>query len=562
MVSFSCKTSKDKEVTPQKSKSYEEATIKTMYHDALKYKMKGDREKALEYFQALQLKDKDNSAVYFELSRIYDSQGSFVKALENGEKARELDPENKWYLHWIAILYKKNSYYKKAADAFGKLVENDPKNLDYLIAWSEVLYLSGQREKTVEAYNMLEEVYGQEPEVIVRRYQLLMELERFEEAVEDLELLISLDPANGQYYQMLAETYEKMGMPDKATEIYEQMAALEGSNSKISLIMAQKYFEQGEDEKGIQALIRVYEDEEVDIDRKVQLLLTLYELEAAEKVPFQEKIKELLDILEKKHPEEAKTYSIYGDYYLQKEDYSNAREKFIKALEYDQSRFPIWNQVLLLSFELNDFESMYQYGEQALTLFPSQPVVYLYKGIGALQTNRYDEAISTLNTGKDLVFNNDELKAEFFQNMGDAYYKKGEFNDAFKNYDRSLELNPDNGFLLNNYSYYLSEKKMHLDKAEEMAKKANNLIPEQPSFMDTYGWVFFNKGKYDEAIKWIEKAAQKDPKSSTILEHYGDVLFKLGRVDEAVSQWKKAQQQEGASEILEQKIKDRKYHEQ
>lgn len=558
---MACKTAKE-EKKPEKSESYKEAELRSIYHEALQMKMRGNKEEALEGFQILAIKDKENSSVFYELSRLYDARGSFVKALENGEKARELEPDNKWYLHWMAVLYKKNSYYKKAADAFGQLVEDDPKNIEYLIAWSETLYLSGQPEKTVEAYDKLEEVYGSEPEVIIRRYQLLIELKDYERAVEDAQKLVEYDPTDGQYYQLLAETYELMGLSDKAQEVYEQMSQLEGSSSKISLVMAQKYFEQGEDEKGIQALKKVYEDPEVDIDRKVQLLLSLYELESAQKIPFQEKIKELLEILEQVHPDEAKTYSIFGDFYLQREDYSNARDKFIKALEYDNTRFPIWNQILLLSFELNDFKGMYEYGEQALDFFPAQPVVYLYKGIGALKTGKYDEAIETLNYGKDLVFENDVLKAEFFQNMGDAHYSKKEFNKAFINYDRSLELNRDNPFLLNNYSYYLSLQKIHLDKAEKMALEANQLIPEQPSFMDTYGWVLFQKGDYKNALIWIERAFKSDPNSPTINEHYGDVLYKLGKKDEAVKQWGKALELNGGSEQLQKKYSDKKYYEE
>lgn len=176
-ILISCKTAKEEPVTKKKSESLERAELRSLYHEGLKYKLKGNQEGALEVFSTLAIKDKDNDAVFFQLSQLYDARGSFVKALENGEKSRELDPENKWYLKWMATLYKKNSYYNEAADAFGKLVEDDPKNIDYLIAWSETLYLSGQPEKTVEAYDKLEEVYGSEPEVIIRRYQLLIERE-------------------------------------------------------------------------------------------------------------------------------------------------------------------------------------------------------------------------------------------------------------------------------------------------------------------------------------------------------------------------------------------------
>ena len=101
--------------------------------------------------------------------------------------------------------------------------------------------------------------------------------------------------------------------------------------------------------------------------------------------------------------------------------------------------------------------------------------------------------------------------------------------EAFKAYDKSIQLKDDNAFVLNNYAYYLSLSGSELEKAEKMSKKAVTIDPQNSSFQDTYGWVLFKQGKYKDAGEWILKALQnKENSSSEVLEHYGDVLYKLG----------------------------------
>ena len=80
--------------------------------------------------------------------------------------------------------------------------------------------------------------------------------------------------------------------------------------------------------------------------------------------------------------------------------------------------------------------------------------------------------------------------------------KKHEESDAA--YDKSLEYNPTNVFVLNNYAYFLSLRNTNLEKAETMSKKANSLEPNSSTFQDTYGWILYQMKKYDDAKVAIE----------------------------------------------------------
>jgi len=150
-----------------------------------------------------------------------------------------------------------------------------------------------------------------------------------------------------------------------------------------------------------------------------------------------------------------------------------------------------------------------------------------------------------------MVVDNPVLKGQFFSSLGDSYHALNRLDDAFEAYDKSLLLDPENSYVLNNYSYYLSLEKRDLEKAEIMAKKAVELDPENPNNLDTYGWVLYQLGNYEEAEKYIFQSLKKRPHPDPeIFEHYADVLYRLNKTEKAAEYWQKAVDAGGNSEAL------------
>jgi len=268
---------------------------------------------------------------------------------------------------------------------------------------------------------------------------------------------------------------------------------------------------------------------------------------------------ELLDLIIAAHPTDPKASSIYADFLMRDKRYAEARAMFIKVNEQDDSKFGVWQQLLVCDTELNDYPAMFEHSSRALELFPTQPAMYLYKGIAALQLNKTKEALEALTDGGALVYNNRQLELQFALYLGDAYNADKNYAKSDEFYDKALVLEPQNIYVLNNYSYYLSIRKEKLPKAKEMAKTANTLSPNNATYEDTYGWVLYEMGEYKEAKEWLEKAlSHGGDKDGTILEHYGDVLYKLGNTEKALEYWKKAKEKGGASQDIDKKIADKR----
>jgi tetratricopeptide (TPR) repeat protein len=107
----------------------------------------------------------------------------------------------------------------------------------------------------------------------------------------------------------------------------------------------------------------------------------------------------------------------------------------------------------------------------------------------------------------------------------------------------------------------LALAKLDLTRAEELIKLANEKSPGQPHFIDTYGWVLFQKGEYSKAMEQYLKAYEVNPNDKIIIEHLGDGYFKAGKVSKAVEYWKKALELESTNKNLKLKIEKQEYYE-
>ena len=177
--------------------------------------------------------------------------------------------------------------------------------------------------------------------------------------------------------------------------------------------------------------------------------------------------------------------------------------------------------------------------------------------MGNLMKKNYPKAVEALEQAKRISLENKDMQLEIYSQLGDAYFNLKESEKSSQAFDEALMIDSNNAHVLNNYSYFLSLDKKNLGKALKMSAKLILLAPEDPTYLDTHGWVLFQNGDFSSALSVLEKAA-KNSNSGVIWEHYGDALFKMNKQNEAFDAWKKAK--ELGNEIspeLDKKLKDK-----
>jgi tetratricopeptide (TPR) repeat protein len=561
LLLFSCKTAS---VGSEKGVSKETATVAPDNSDAFinahKELVLGNIQQAQQLFEkSLEINPKD-AASMFELARIHISRREFDSALDYLEKARTIEPKNVYYLSLYASLLQLQDKHMQAAKIYEEIIKlkpNAPENYDNL-AYS---YLSaGKPADAIRIYDELEDRLGVSEEYSIKKQTIYLQENKFKEAEAEIEKLIEIYPRETKYYAILAEMYLAYDMNDKALEAYNKVREIEPDDPYIHISIADYYKKTGEDEKAFESLVKGFENPNLEIDFKISVLLRYYSVNEIYS-DLKEEAFTLSEAMIKAHPNDPKAYSMYGDFMYQDKQYELARDAFYKVISLDNSKYIVWEQLLFTQSELNETDSLLETSLQAMELFPEQPIPYLFAGSAHYIHKDWAECVAVLEDGLFYVVGNNLLLEQMYAYLGDAYNQLDNHQKSDEAYDKVLTLNPNNDYVLNNYAYYLSLRNENLEKAAAMAKLSVDLKPGSAN-LDTYGWVLYQLGDYEEAGKWIVKAMDAGgDENPVILEHYGDILWRLDRKQEAIEWWKKALNAGQGSDFLEKKVEDQRMHE-
>jgi tetratricopeptide (TPR) repeat protein len=587
----SCKTKKSAISVPVAAKSSPTNTtlqgkqridFERLFFDANKEKMLGNYDLAeINFLQALKINPTSSSTMY-ELANIYAFQNNKGQALFYSKKAASLDPKNIWYQLLYAQCLKDNKQSADVVDVFEKLVKNNPDRIDFYFELANSYLYVNKLNDAIRVYNRMEDRIGVTEEVSMQKLKIYKALNNFDKSVEEAQKLIKAYPKEAKYYGMLGEIYQDKGMGEKALDAYNDLLKIDPENAYVHLSLADYYRSLKQNDKAFEEIKIAFKSKDLDIDTKVKILLSYYSI--TEIYPeLKPDADELCKIIVDVHPGEAKAFSIYGDFLYRDKKLEEARAQYRKAIALDKEKYAIWDQLLRIDSELNDVPSLAKESKDAMELFPNQPPPYFFNGWANIKLKNYKEGIASLSEGKEFIYDNPPLLAQFYAVIGDAQNQLKNFAASDSAYDKALELDPNNVEVLNNYAYYLSLRNEKLEKAEAMSKKSNSLDPNNSSYLDTYGWILYQMHKYDEAKIWIGRAldnggrpdSPQDPVkfdkngnplkpylgNGTLLEHYGDVLYKLGEKEEAVQYWIDAKKAGDASGLIDKKIADKKLYE-
>jgi tetratricopeptide (TPR) repeat protein len=532
-----------------------------VFFDANKEKMLGNYDLAETLFsQALKI-DPNSTAAMYELANIYAFQNDRNKALYFSKRAATADPKNIWYQLLYAQCLKENKQPEEVVKVLEKLVKDHPNRIDMYYELAGAYLFIGELNDAVKVYNRIEERVGVSEEVSMQKLKIYKTQGNFDKSVEEAQKLIRAFPKEAKYYGMLGEIYQEKGQTEKALATYNELLKIDPDNAYVHLSLADYYRSQKQNDKAFEEIKMAFRSPELDIDTKIKILLSYYSITETY-MELKPDADELCRIMVEVHPAEAKAFSMYGDFLYRDKKLEEARIQFRKAIALDKEKYALWNTLLLIESELNDVASLEKESREAMELFPNQPIPYFFNGLSNIQMKKFKEAVPPLQEGKEFVYDNPPLLAQFYASLGDAYNQLKKHSASDSAYDQALAINPDNVNVLNNYAYYLSLRNINLEKAEAMSKKSNELVPNNSSYEDTYGWILYQMKKFEDAKTWIGKALDHNGRSNgTLLEHYGDVLYQLGDKEEALKYWINAKKAGGATDQIDKKIADKKLYE-
>ena len=533
----------------------------THLFNALKSKSLENYEQALEQFQKCIIMDNKQALPFYESALINKGLGNLDLASEQAKIATEIEKNNRWYqLNYAEVLFA-NHDFKSASVEYKKLLLKEPGNKELYFLLADTYIYDNDFPKAIEVYDDLEQIKGIDKMVSMQKHKLYMQLEKKKYAIKELKNLLEKFPNEIEALEILSEVYLLNDEKEKAFDIFKQLAIIVPENGRIHLTLADYYRKQDDNIKSFEELKLAFKSIKLGIDVKVSILASYFQLLAVNNI-MKEQAYTLAKLLIEIHPNEVKPNAIYADILYTDNRFKEAKEQYLIVLEKDKTKSQVWSQVLFIQAEQNDFEGMLKTSEQALTYFSTDPLFYYFNGVANKWFKNYDQAINSLNMGVEFVLDNKMLLLEFYSSLADSYHAIKEHKLSDENYEKSLAIDSNNVLVLNNYAYYLSLRKIKLEKAKKMSYKCNELEKDNGTYQDTYAWILYELSDYEQARIWMQKSlANGSDMSAVVVEHYGDILYKLGNIEGAILEWKKAKNLGEASKFLDKKIEDGKLYE-
>jgi len=91
----------------------------------------------------------------------------------------------------------------------------------------------------------------------------------------------------------------------------------------------------------------------------------------------------------------------------------------------------------------------------------------------------------------------------------------------------------------NNLAYMWALDRRNLDEALDIMRDVVGMVPEESSYLDTLGWVYYQMGRFADAVGPICDAVTLEPGHPELRIHLGDVYWQLGRTVDARYQWQR-----------------------
>lgn len=528
-----------------------------LYVEACLQRKKGNLQNALKMFEECKTIDPKAPAVYYELGTLYKLLGSNEKALANARVCAGSDPNNEWYQLLLVDCYNANKQYTQAIKIREALVKKFPTKDEFKEDLAIEYAIIGSYDKSYKIYEELERTYGINEQITLNKVKLLKSQKKDKEVEVEFTKLLNSEPSEVRYYGYLAQFYLENNDLESAKLMYDKIVVLDPKNPEINLALHNYYSVKGNSEEAYKNLKAAFLNPDLDIETKASILESFYKrAEARERLGFEQGV-ELAVIMLDVHPKSTEANAFYADFLRLDNKLKEASIYYYKAAINERRDFRIWDNLMYADYQLRQYDSLEHHSARAIEVFPSLPSNYKYNGVANSELKNYKKAVQVLKDGMEFTTDNNQ-RVDFLSLLGDANFYLKEYEASDNNFEEALKINADNTYVLNNYAYYLSLRGENLEKAEKLSKRANDLKPNDKSYLDTYGWILFQQKKYNDAEPYLEKAASLSAKNATILEHYGDVLFKLNKVSEALQQWQSAKQNGGTSEALLNKIKTKK----
>jgi tetratricopeptide (TPR) repeat protein len=500
----------------------------------------------LEFQDALRYEK--SHGIYFALSKNYSYLRKHALAIETGKEAVRLAPENLDYRRTLAEALNRAYQPEAAAEQYREILARDSSARD---AWYGLARIEQSRTplQALSTYEAILGRFGPDWNVYLQVADLHSRLGQHRESARALEQMTELDPGNQALKKSLADAYARAEEYDLALKTFKELNELDPANLEYVAEIAGIYLIQKNYNAATEQFEEILSRDSVAIEVKLRIG-EIYFSQLENDSTLAPQAWSVFTQIRDAYPEDWRAYWFLGAIGAITHDDSASIRNFRRVTELASWNADAWVYLSSVFLGSNNFEEMATVLESARKVLPDDFRVNFFLGVAYGRLGRDDDAVRVLLRACAI----DPENVDALSQLALVYDGMGRYTESDSLYDMAVRMAPDNDLLLNNYGYSLAERGIRLDEALEMATKAVKAQPENPSYLDTIGWVYYRLGRYREAERYVRDAIEKGEENAVVYEHLGDIYFKLDQPDRAMEHWNMALELDEGNTALREKI--------
>lgn len=511
----------------------------------------GKIEQAINEFNQVIELDPLNVIGHMNLAKIFTSVQRFEEAEKELKTVIKLQPDyNDAYLE-LGHLYFVQKKYEEAINAYNTILEKDPQNISLNIAVANAYFAQEDYESALDLLEPLRKNPKYDDNLQLHSFlaSLLLKLNRADDAEDEYKKILAINPRFRPAYD-IGLIYTDQGKNEETIEIYEQALKLNPDLNEMLLYLAvaqQQNKEYDEAADSISKLIAIQPENYYLQFIKFNILAADSRFDEARKTL--DEIPKLSDELRSEYEkiitlcDRNKVTGQKAALLLNNMKIYQARgwnDQAIEVAEQAHELIPDSNLPLSFLAEIylgtKEFNKAKEVLNQILENNPNSLIATTKLSRVYSQQGDKEKSIEFLKKAIEI----EPTNSNFYIDLGMLYESVDKFDMAIVAYKNAVENDNDSFHALNNLSWLILSSGGDINEAEQYAARAVELAPQNGAIADTYGWILYKMGKYQQAKEQLEVASKALPANPVVAYHLGKTYLALNDANNAYILLKKA----------------------
>ena len=518
------------------------------------YQTRGRFPEADELFHQAIQNSPDDPTPRLSLAGLYMAENKLGQAEEFLRQSKKDFPNNSVGYRLLGDYYYSNNQLDKATTEYAALYQDHPRDLIVKKNYIQLLILKDRLDEARKLNDELLKAKSDDPDVKIYKAEIDIRSGQASEAADTLQAVLKNDPDNAVAHYQQGLAYDQLGNTNRAEAEWREAVRL-----RPDIVEAHRALAGVAVGKNDASALAQEADQIIALQPAAPdgyLLRGIADIDGKQYATAGDYIHRALE----KEPDYPAAYVQLGNLHMAQSQYAEAQKAYEQALDQNPNSSEALGGVLNVDLVEKQPDRAIATAEAQLAKYPKNVGFHIILAqllmeqkkdlagaeqelhlasdldkkngealvkLGMVQSARgnIDQALETYLEGSKT----NPKEMVFYLLAGNIYENKQDWDRAKQQYQKALEVQPENPLASNNLAYVMLQQGGNVDVAFAMAQTARRQLPDNPNSADTLGWAFYHKHVYTSAINLFKEAVKKEPDNALFNYHLGLAYARSGQ---------------------------------